>query len=199
MKTRNPVFELISKLTAHLGHYFFARQKTPLPSFKMHFTSSILALAGSAALASANSVTFWTLDDVQRTIYFTSNENVHQIDPIVVSSAEQTTVEFPDEYVGNFYAIADGSDNIPGMLGEVKFSGWEGKTYFDVSAIVDPNDKGNIKQMYPAESLWPMSGCEVFPCDNAYYLPDDVQTKVTTENHIITTLGEGATGLSFTQ
>jgi hypothetical protein len=163
----------------------------------MHFTSSVLALVGSAALATANSVTFWTLDDVQRTIYFTSNENAFPMDPIVVSSAEKTTVEFPDEYVGNFYAIADGQENVPGMLGEVKFSGWEGKAYFDVSAIVDPHDHNGVKQMYPADSLWPMSGCLVFPCDNAYYLPDDVQTKVTTENHIITTLGEGDTGLTF--
>jgi hypothetical protein len=165
----------------------------------MHFTASVLALAGSAAVASANSVTFWTLDDVQRTIYFTSNENAFPIDPVVVSSAEQTTVQFPDEYVGNFYAVADGADNKPGMLGEVKFSGWESKTYFDVSAIIDPNDQNGVKQMYPADSHFPMSGCVVFPCDNAYYLPDDVQTKVTTENHIITTLGEGSTGLSFTQ
>lgn len=163
----------------------------------MHFTSSVLALAGSAALASAGSVTFWTLDNVQRTIYFTSNENAFPMEPIVVSNAEQTTVQFPDEYVGNFYAVADGQENKPGMLGEVKFAGWEGKTYFDVSAIIDPNDKGNIKQMYPADSHSPMSGCLVFPCNNAYYLPDDVQTKVTTEMHIITTLGEGDTGISF--
>jgi len=163
----------------------------------MHFTASVLALAGSAALSNAASITFWTLDDVQRTIYFTSNENSHIMDPVTVSNAEQTTVQFPDEYVGNFYAVADGQENKPGMLGEVKFSGWGGSTYFDVSAIIDPNDKTNVKQMYPADSQSPMSGCEVFPCNNAYYLPDDIQTKVTEENHLITTLGEGSTGLSF--
>lgn len=163
----------------------------------MHFISSILALAGSATLAHAGTVTFWTLDDVQRTIYFTSNENAYPMDPVVVNNSEQTTVTFHDDFVGNFYAVTDGSENVPGMLGEVKFSGWGGKTFFDVSAIIDPNDHSGVKQMYPADSQWPMSGCVVFPCDNAYYLPDDVQTKVTEESHIITTLGDGATGLTF--
>jgi len=163
----------------------------------MQFTTAVLAALGSAALTSAGKVTFWTLDDVRRTIYFTANENRWTMDPVTVDSSEKTTVDFPEGYVGNFYAIPEGQENTPGMLGEVKFAGAEGKTYFDVSAIIDPSDKNNIKQMYPAESHSPMSGCVVFPCDNAYYLPDDVQTKVTEEEHIITTLGEGSTGLSF--
>jgi hypothetical protein len=44
-----------------------------------------------------------------------------------------------------------------------------------------------------------MSGCEEFPCDNAYYLPDDVQTKTTSEDHLITTLGKGSTGINFAE
>lgn len=163
----------------------------------MQFTTSILALLGSAALVSANTVTFWTLDDVKRTIYFTANENAHILEPVTVDGSEKKDVEFPQGFVGNFYAIADGQDNKPGMLGEIMFQGDGGKTYFDVSAIIDANDKNGVKQMYPAESQSPMSGCEVFPCNNAYYLSDDVQTKVTEETHIITTLGEGSTGLNF--
>ena len=162
----------------------------------MHFSATVLALLGSAALASAaNKVTFKTLDDVKRTIYFTANDNEHFLDPVEVDNSEDKTVQFPDEFVGNFYAVAEGKENEPGMLGEVKFSGGFGLTYFDVSAIVDANDKNGVKQMYPAESKTPMSGCEEFPCDNAYYLPDDVQTKVTEETHIITTLGKGSAGL----
>ncbi|KAL6849471.1 hypothetical protein ACO1O0_009011 [Amphichorda felina] len=162
----------------------------------MHFSATVLALLGSAALVSAaNKVTFRTLDDAKRTIYFTANDNEHSLDPVEVDNSEETTVEFPDEFVGNFYAVEKGKENKPGMLGEVKFSGKYGKTYFDVSAIVDPNDKNGVKQMWPAKSKTPMSGCEEFPCDNAYYLPDDVQTKVTEETHIITTLGKGSAGL----
>ena len=159
---------------------------------------AIIVLAALGPIrATAGKVTFWTLDDVRRTIYFTANENRWYVDPVTVDSSEKTTVDFPWGYTGNFYAIPEGKENVPGMLGEIKFNGAEGKTYFDVSAIIDSDDKHNIKQMFPAGSLTPMSGCEVFPCDNAYYLPDDVQTKVTVEDHIITTLGDGSTGLYF--
>jgi len=163
----------------------------------MQFATSVLALVASAAVSSAASVTFWTLDDVERTIYFTHNPESTAIDPVVVSSAEKTTVNFPDAWVGNYYAVPKGSENVPGMLGEVQFGGWNGLTYFDVSAIVTPGDHDNVKQMWPAGSQTPMSGCEVFPCNNAYYLPDDVQTKVTSEVDLIQTLGSGSTGLSF--
>ena len=164
----------------------------------MQFSAATLGLVASFVTAvTAGKVTFWTLDDKVRTIYFTPNPGSANIDSVTVSNAEKTTVDFPEPYVGNFYAVQKGKENSPGMLGEVNFSGWNGKTYFDVSAIVDAGDKDNVKQMWPVDSQSPMSGCEVFPCDNAYYLPDDVQTKVTEENHIITTLGSGSTGMKF--
>lgn len=161
----------------------------------MYFATTFLALCASAAVASAGSVTFKTLDHVQRTVYFTANDGGAAPDAVNVTNAEDTTVSFPDGFIGNFYAIEDGKTNTPGMLGEVNFAGWLGLTYFDVSAIVDPSDHNNVKQMYPAKAKWPVSGCEVFPCDNCYILPDDVQTKTTFEDHIITTLGEGSVGL----
>jgi len=165
----------------------------------MHFAASALALAATAAVANAAGVTFWTLDDKTRMIYFTPNagNGYKEIEPIKVSNAEKTRVEFPDEWIGNAYAVQEGADNVPGMLAEFNFGGWNGQTYFDVSAIVDPKDHNNVKQMWPAKSQQPMSGCEVFPCDNAYWLPDDVQTKVTSETELITTLGSGSTGLNF--
>lgn len=163
----------------------------------MQFTTSVLALLSSAAIVSAGKVTFWTLDDVVRTVYFTSNEDKFPMDPVTVSSAENTTVEFADGYVGNYIAVPEGEPKKDGMLGEVQFGGWNGLTYFDVSAIVNPDDKTNVKQMWPAESQSPMSGCEVFPCDRAYYVWDDVQTRVTSEEHLFTSLGEGSTGINF--
>lgn len=163
----------------------------------MHFATSVMALVASAAVSSAASVTFWTLDNVERTIYFTGNPESAPIDPVVVNGAENKTVPFPDAWVGNYYAVPTGQPNIPGMLGEVQFGGWNGLTYFDVSAIVTPGDHGNVKQMWPAGSNTPMSGCEVFPCNNAYYLPDDVQTKVTQEVDLWQSLGSGSTGMSF--
>ncbi|KAJ6438447.1 DNase1 protein [Purpureocillium lavendulum] len=167
----------------------------------MHFAASALALAATAAVANAASVTFWTLDDKTRTIKFTCNEGSGSapIESVTVSNAEKKVVQFPDQWVGNFYAVQEGANDIPGMLGEINFGSWGGMTYFDVSAIVDPKDHDNVKQMWPASSQSPMSGCEVFPCNNAYYLPDDIQTKTTMENDLITTLGSGSTGLNFAQ
>ncbi|POR34296.1 Uncharacterized protein TPAR_05490 [Tolypocladium paradoxum] len=165
----------------------------------MHFAASAMALVASAVAVNAATVTFWTLDNVQRTIYFTGNPGASQIQPVVVNNQKNSTVQLPDQWVGNFYAVQAGQPNKPGMLGEVNFSGWNGLTYFDVSAIVDPKDHDNVKQMWPKKSQSPMSGCVVFPCNNAYWLPDDVQTKVTKETDLITTLGSGSTGLFFAE
>lgn len=79
----------------------------------------------------------------------------------------------------------------------VTFQGWNDLTYFDVSAIVNPSDHDGVKQMYPATELEAkvkaaISGCLVFPCATAYYLPDDIQTVTTKETDIIVTLGNSA-------
>lgn len=157
----------------------------------MQFSTALLALAAAASSVVANTVTFWTLDDATRTIYFTPSSG-HEIDSVTVNAKKNTTVTFPDGYIGNYYAIQEGDTKAPGMLGEVTFGGWNGLTYFDVSAIVNAADHNNVKQMWPKNAMQPMSGCEVFPCNNAYYLPDDVQTKVTEELDLISTLGEGS-------
>ncbi|KAK2700910.1 hypothetical protein QWA68_000140 [Fusarium oxysporum] len=157
----------------------------------MKFASALVGLVASATYAAAASVTFVTLDDKERTIIFTPDPGYEGPESVTVSSAKEVTVDFPDKYIGNFYAVQKGKPDQPGMLGEVTFGGWNGKTYFDVSAIVDPNDKNNVKQMWPKSAATPMSGCETFPCDNCYWLPDDVQTKVTDEVDLITTLGDG--------
>ncbi|CCE27736.1 hypothetical protein E4U35_001117 [Claviceps purpurea] len=166
----------------------------------MRFATSALAFLASAAAVTASSITFWTLDNSTRTIHFTPSEGYVSVPSVVVNSQKKTKVTFPTEkWKGNFYAIQKGKDNQPGMLGEVNFHDWNDMTYFDVSAIVSPKDHHNVKQMWPMESKWPMSGCEVYPCDNAYWLPDDIQTKVTHETDLMTTLGSGSTGLNFAQ
>ncbi|KAH7152244.1 hypothetical protein B0J13DRAFT_583061 [Dactylonectria estremocensis] len=158
----------------------------------MQFATALLAFAATFTTVAANTVTFWTLDDITRTIVFTPSSGHVEIESVTVNSKKNTTVTFPEGYIGNYYAVQKGANDVPGMLGEVTFGGWAGKTYFDVSAIVDPSDHDNVKQMWPASGLEPMSGCEVFPCNNAYYLPDDVQTKVTDEVDLISTLGTGS-------
>ncbi|KAF7554221.1 hypothetical protein G7Z17_g3085 [Cylindrodendrum hubeiense] len=158
----------------------------------MQFATALLAFAATVSTVAANTVTFWTLDDATRTIIFTPSAGHAEIESITVNHKKNTTVTFPEGYIGNYYAVQEGATAAPGMLGEVTFNGWNGLTYFDVSAIVNPADHDNVKQMWPASALEPMSGCEVFPCNNAYYLPDDVQTKVTEEVDLISTLGVGS-------
>lgn len=158
--------------------------------------SQLLSLFGSAALVAANTVTFVSLDDEDRTVHFTPSAGMPEVASVQVKGGQQATSDIPDGWIGNWHAVSDGKDNAPGMLGEVAFQGWNGFTYFDVSAIVDPNDKNGVKEMYPASSKSPTSGCADFPCDNAYYLWDDVQTKVTPETDLICTLGSGASPLS---
>ncbi|GKT49209.1 uncharacterized protein ColSpa_09390 [Colletotrichum spaethianum] len=151
---------------------------------------SILSLLGSAALAVAtNTVTFQSLDDVTRIVHFTPNSGLASVDSVEIPGNSNVTVEIPNAWIGNWYSVSEGEENIAGMLGEVAFNGWNGLTYFDVSAIVNPNDHNGVKKMWPANGALPISGCDFFPCNNAYYLPDDVQTKVTSETDLVCTLG----------
>lgn len=162
----------------------------------MYF-SQLLSVFGSAALVAANTVTFLSLDDTKRTVFFTPTKGHSELDSITVSGGANVTKDFPQEWIGNWHAVAEGVTNTgEGMLGEVTFQGWLGKTYFDVSAIVIPEDKDNVKEMWPLEAEYPTSGCDTFPCDNAYYEWDDVQTKVTEETDLVCTLGEGSSPLS---
>ncbi|KZL87300.1 dnase1 protein [Colletotrichum incanum] len=152
---------------------------------------SILSLLGSAALAAAtNTVTFKSLDDVTRTVHFTPNAGLASVDSVEVPGKGEVKVEIPEAWIGNWFSVSEGADNAVGMLGEVAFNGWNGLTYFDVSAIVDPTDHDGVKEMWPLSGSDPISGCKSFPCNNAYYLPDDVQTKVTSETDLVCTLGK---------
>lgn len=152
-----------------------------------------MALLASATAAQAASVTFWTLDDQTRTVYFTPNPGSEDISPAEnLSSSQNMTVNMPDTWAGNFYAVVSDASNTPGMLGEVDFAGWGGLTFFDVSAIVNPNDHDGVHQLFPANDLSPSSGCEVFPCNDCYWSPDEDQTKSTSEKDLVTTLGESS-------
>lgn len=75
------------------------------------------------------------------------------------------------------------------MLGEVRFNGYAGATYFDVSAIVNPADAEGVKELFPLGKNKPVSGCQKFPCSNAYNHADDVATLSTDENELVCLLG----------
>ncbi|KAJ8125960.1 hypothetical protein O1611_g7678 [Lasiodiplodia mahajangana] len=165
----------------------------------MHFSTQFTVFAAAAAtLASANSITFVNQDATKRTIVFTPNAGLQQIDSVVIAGFDETKVEFPQGWIGNAYSVSEGAANVVGMLAEVTFQGWNGFTYYDVSAIVNPNDHEGVKEMYPAsekdaQEKVEISGCAVFPCPKVYYHPDDVQTVTSTEEDFICTLGNPPT------
>lgn len=155
------------------------------------YAFTLSAALFAAASAATNIITFQSLDDVDRIIYSTGNAGYTAPDPVTVAAGSSVDVEFSEGFVGNSYAIHSNATNNAGMLAEVQFQGWNGLTYFDVSAIVDSSDVDNVKEMYPASSpSTPVSGCTTFPCNNAYYLSDDVQTKTTEQTHLIVTLSK---------
>lgn len=152
--------------------------------------STVAATFFSALAAAENVVTFESKDSVTRKVIFTPTDGCESVDSVTVSGGASVDVTIPDKWIGNWYSVSDGSHITLGMLGEVTFQGWNDLTYFDVSAIVNASDHDGVKEMWPASSKSPVSGCTTFPCDNAYYLPDDIQTKSTTETHLVCTLGD---------
>ncbi|KAI0403181.1 hypothetical protein F4802DRAFT_317510 [Xylaria palmicola] len=163
----------------------------------MQFSQKFAALAATAAtLASANSITFVNQDATQRTVVFTPNDGLPQIPSVVVPGLNEVKVEFPWQWGGNAYAVLPGAPIVPGMLAEYLFQGGaeHDLTFFDVSAIVKSTDTNNVKQLFPVSEKYAkekvvFSGCTVFPCNKAYYHPDDVQTVATSQVDLICTLG----------
>ncbi|KAK3325398.1 DNase1 protein [Apodospora peruviana] len=162
----------------------------------MQFLKIASFLATAALATAANTVTFLSQDHQDRTVYWTGNPQMAHIADTRVPGNQNVTISVPDGWVGNFYAVADGSPKVPGMLGEVAFNGWMGITYFDVSAIVNPNDKNGVKQMWPKGENQPVSGCVKFPCAFAYYAPDDVQTRATMVSDLFCSLGNSEVGIT---
>ncbi|KAH8664279.1 hypothetical protein BX600DRAFT_436837 [Xylariales sp. PMI_506] len=164
----------------------------------MQFTTKLAGLAAVAAAAvSAHNVKFVNQDGTTRSIIFTGTS---AISTLTISGNSNASVTLPSGWQGNWYSVSEGAEDVPGMLGEVALDAWDGISYFDVSAIVNPNDKDGVKLLYPAsqDGVNPKtcySGCEVFPCNTAYYAPDDVQTVSTSDTDFICTLG-GSTATS---
>jgi hypothetical protein len=148
---------------------------------------STLLLFATSALA--GSVHFINQDGTERTIYFTQNLGLPSIPALTIPGYETANQAFPEGWIGNWYSVSKGKNNIPGMLGEVRFDGFAGATYFDVSAIVNPDDHEGVKEIFPLNSNSPVSGCQTFPCANAYNKWDDVQTQATQSGDLVCLLG----------
>jgi len=172
----------------------------------MQFINTILSAAVAlASLASAiNTVQFVNQDDTTRNVVFTSQAdlNMAQIPTLVLNGSGSANQTFPTGWIGNFYSYNEDSENVPGMLGEVRFDGWNGLVFFDVSAIVNATDSEGVKMMYPLganlKSLsTATSGCNTnvagVKCLNQYNAWDDVATQATHSSNLVCLLGNLAT------
>lgn len=156
----------------------------------MKFFKAVLALA-AAGYAAANTVDMVSQDNIGRVIKFVPQEGSPELPELRLEGGETVTAEFPKGWIGNWYTVRDGDESDGnGMLGEIRFDGWGGLNYFDVSAIVKPDDVHNVKIMYPKSAQTPTSGCQTFPCDNAYNNWDDVQTKSSPEKEFVCLIGD---------
>ena len=165
----------------------------------MYTTTLLSALLGTATLTLAasstedfpNSIEFRSQDSTTRTIVFRPNvPGDWKPDNLIVPGNDHAVANFAPGWQGMFYSISaplKPEDVEHGMLGEVTFD--ESKTWYDVSAIDVPGDHVGVKQLFPLTEEGVKSGCEVFPCDTAYYLPDDIQTQATNDHHLVCTLG----------
>jgi hypothetical protein len=155
----------------------------------MQFLKALFATIALASVATAGSVHFVNQDSTERTIIFTPNAGLTTIPDLTISGSSTANQTFPTGWIGNWYSVSAGATNTPGMLGEVRFDGFAGATYFDVSAIVNPNDTEGVKMIFPKNSNTPVSGCQSFPCANAYNKWDDIATLSTDDDELICLLG----------
>lgn len=157
----------------------------------MQFINTLLLAATAlASMAVAdNIVHFVNQDSTTRTIYFTGNDGMEAYDALTLPGSGTAQQTFADGWIGNFYSVSEGAENTPGMLGELRFGGYAGATYFDVSAIVDDNDNDGVKEIFPKNSNTPVSGCQSSPCTNQYNKSDDVATLSTDETELICLVG----------
>jgi hypothetical protein len=153
----------------------------------MQFFATLLALA--TAVTATNVVHFVNQDATERTIIFTPNTGLATIPKITIAGLATANQTFPNEWIGNFYSVSKGAKDVPGMLGELRFNGFADATYFDVSAIVNPDDTEGVKMLFPKNSDTPVSGCQTFPCANAYNKWDDIATLSTDDTELVCLLG----------
>ncbi|KAF7889481.1 uncharacterized protein EAF02_001896 [Botrytis sinoallii] len=157
--------------------------------------SASTALAGSTIPRDTprNTIEFLSFDKEDRVITFTSHPQCEDLADIHHKGGENFTIEIPLNWGGTVIARKyDAVHPIHRVQAEFQWQGFEGKTHYDASAIDNRTDNSGIRFVYPAgqADVYELrSGCTVYPCDNAYLLPDDVQTKVTRQTDMVIEIG----------
>ncbi|NVJ07054.1 hypothetical protein HUW63_17620 [Myxococcus sp. AM001] len=84
-----------------------------------------------------NTITFTNDGNTPMTIKFTPNAGEKALDSVTLAPGKTQTLQFPENWSGNFRSTS--GDGSAATLGEVKFDGGFGKTYYDVSYIEGHN------------------------------------------------------------
>ncbi|NOK32834.1 hypothetical protein HMI49_06445 [Corallococcus exercitus] len=126
------------------------------------------AVGAPGASKGKNTITLNNDGDKPMTVNFTPNAGEKAIDSVTLKPGESKTVQFPDNWSGNFRS--DNGDGKNATLGEVKFDGGFGQTYYDVSYI----EGHNAAMTMQAEGGGRLSGTLENLLDSA---PDSVKAK----------------------
>ncbi|KXX78751.1 hypothetical protein MMYC01_203637 [Madurella mycetomatis] len=119
-------------------------------------------LTTAATVLAGNTITFVSQNRSPRTVYFTSNPGFANIDDVHVPGGASVAAPIPWGWEGNAYTAIGSRPVVPSMLMEVAYN--------------------------KAHGNGPTSSCGIFPCGNAYYHPDDIQTKSTQQTDLIVIL-----------
>jgi hypothetical protein len=113
-------------------------------------------------------ITFTNDGKSDMNVKFTPNAGEKGVDPVTLEPGETKTVEFPDNWSGNFRSAS--GDGTAATLGEVKFNGGGDQTYYDVSYIEGDN---------AAMTMQPKSGGKVSGTDANLLAsaPDSIKAK----------------------
>ena len=156
----------------------------------MQFSNTFIFAAFAAFVAAQNSAQFVNQDATVRHVVFTPSEGNAQIDDITVAGNTNVTQQFPQGWTGNAYSYNDGETNVPGILAEFAFNGYGTSSFYDISAIVNPQATDGIIMMYPTQAKTPVSGCVTVSCTNQYNQPDDIATMASPDSDFTVILGQ---------
>ncbi|NOJ97411.1 hypothetical protein HMI51_31285 [Corallococcus coralloides] len=122
-----------------------AAQGTPAPAApqKNAAVAGPQSVGDSGAAKGKNTITLNNDGDKPMTVNFTPNAGEKAVDSVTLKPGESRTVQFPDNWSGNFRS--DSGDGKNATLGEVKFDGGFGNTYYDVSYIEGHNTAMTIQ------------------------------------------------------
>ncbi|TEY77496.1 hypothetical protein BOTCAL_0054g00250 [Botryotinia calthae] len=142
-----------------------------------------------------NTLKFLSQDANERTIFFTPNDGSAEIPSFFVPAnavSANALVHFPQGWSGSFKAVLSGENpDVPKITGDVTFQGWQGATYYAVSAVQNCCDNSGIRSLAP-RFVGTVSGCieAPFPCAGSYSRPGDVQVESSPEVDFMCILGD---------